>query len=239
MTDGNYIKIYRSLLEWEWYSDINTCRLFLHMLLNANWKDGNFQGTTVPRGSFISSLPKLSEETKLTIREVRTAISHLKMTGELTVKSHAKYSVFTVINYNLYQTNDTQIDSLATGKRQPNDIQTTTIEERKKERKEEGKKIYGEYRHVKLTEKQVGKLVQDYGQDIFDKAVKRLDEYIQETGKTYKDHNLTIRRWVIASVTKEDSKKDSPKPGNKFTAFPQREYSKQDYAAMEKALLQR
>ena len=88
--DGNYIKLSRGLLEWEWYTDINTTRLFIHMLLKANWKDGNFKGTTVSRGSFVSSIGKLAGETGLTEREIRTAISHLKKTGEVTSKTTVK-----------------------------------------------------------------------------------------------------------------------------------------------------
>lgn len=128
MIDLGRIDLYRKILEWEWYSDINTCRLFIHMLLKANWKEAKFKGTTVPRGSFVSSLDKLSEDTKLTKREIRTAISHLKMTGELTVKTTNKYSVFIVNNYNLYQHSDTQNESQETNERQPNDFLSTTIE---------------------------------------------------------------------------------------------------------------
>lgn len=154
MCDGNYIKLNRKILEWEWYKNINTKIIFLHCMLKANWKDGKFEGTTVPRGSFISSIPKLSLETDLTVREVRTALEHLKATGELTVKTTSKYSVFTVNNYNLYQDNDTQNDVQTTGERHSNDILsagerhsidslTTTIEERKESKKgrsKEGKK---------------------------------------------------------------------------------------------------
>lgn len=132
--DLGYVKIHRKILEWGWYKDINTFRLFMHMLFKANWKDGQFKGTTVPRGSFVSSIDKLSEETLLTKREIRTAISHLKSTGEVAVKATNKYSVFTIQNYGKYQCNDIQNDFQATDKRQPNDILTTTIEE-KKERK--------------------------------------------------------------------------------------------------------
>lgn len=138
--NGNYIKIYRSLLDWEWYTDINTCRLFIHMLLKANWKDGKFKGEEIKRGSFVSSIRTLSAETGLTEREVRTAIMHLKSTQEVTCKSHSKYSVFTVVNYDLFQISDTQNDNQATVKRQSNDIQTTTIEEGKKEKREEDNK---------------------------------------------------------------------------------------------------
>lgn len=135
--DFGYVKIHRKILEWSWYRDINTCRLFIHMLLKANWKEAGFRDTTVPRGSFVSSLDKLSEETMLTKREIRTAISHLKSTGEVTVKTTNRYSIFSIKNYELYQCGDTQSDTELTDSRQPNDIPSTVIEENKKVRSKE------------------------------------------------------------------------------------------------------
>ena len=88
--DG-HIKLYRKFLDWEWYQDINTKVLFIHMLMKANWKDGKFMGTTIPRGSFVSSIKNLASETGLTEREIRTGISHLKTTGEVTSKATNKY----------------------------------------------------------------------------------------------------------------------------------------------------
>ncbi len=137
MNDSGWINLHRKILDWRWYSEINTCRLFVHMLLRANWKEGYFRDTTVPRGSFVSSLDKLSEETCLTKREIRTAISRLKMTGEVTVKTTNRYSVFTIQNYDLYQQDDTQSGIQETNERQLNDILTTTIEEGKKVKREE------------------------------------------------------------------------------------------------------
>lgn len=131
--EGNYIKINRSILEWEWYGNINTCRLFLHILLKANWRDGRFEGKEILRGSFVSSYPRLAEECGLTVNEVRTALKHLISTGEITVKAHAKYTVFTVVKYNDYQ----EINSQSTDKSHSINRRLTTIEERKKGRKEE------------------------------------------------------------------------------------------------------
>lgn len=111
---SGYIKIDRKILNWEWYKNLNTCRLFFHLLLKANWRDKKFEGKVIQKGSFVSSFQKLSQETGLTIREIRTAINHLKSTGELTVKTYSKYSLFTVNNYCQYQIIDTK-----------NDIQTT------------------------------------------------------------------------------------------------------------------
>lgn len=129
--DLGFIKVYRNIFNWSWYADINTCRLFIHMLLKANWKDGKFRDVTIPRGSFVSSLDKLSEETSLTKREIRTAISHLKSTGEVTVKTTNRYSIFSIKNYDIYQCDDTQNDIKATDRRHFKDILTTPIEEYK------------------------------------------------------------------------------------------------------------
>lgn len=137
---GNYIILLRRILEWEWYSDINTTRLFIHMLCRANWKDGYFKGEKIERGSFVSSIGKLAQETNLTEREVRTALKHLKTTGEVTSRTTSKYSVFTVKNYNRYQSGDKQNDRQVTGERQASDKQVTTIEEGNKGRREERNK---------------------------------------------------------------------------------------------------
>lgn len=110
--DFGFVCLFRSFLEWGWYTDINTKVLFIHMLLKANWKEGNFKGAMVPRGSFVSSIAKLVEETGLTGDEVRTAISHLIQTGEITKQSTNKYTVFTVVNYSLYQDNSNLFPSM-------------------------------------------------------------------------------------------------------------------------------
>ena len=132
-----HVKIDRKILEWEWYSDIKTCRLFIHMLLRANWKDGRFQGVEIKRGSFASSYRQIANETNLSEREVRTALKHLIATEEVTVIRHTKFSVFTIKNYDKYQSSDTVIDTRATHERHTSDSQSTTIEEDKKGRREE------------------------------------------------------------------------------------------------------
>lgn len=142
----DYVKISRKILEWEWYKDVNTKVLFFHILLKANWKDGRFQGIEIPRGSFVTSYQTLSDETGLTVMNIRTAIKHLKLTQEITVSQHSKFSVITVKNYDAYQTANTVTNSQLTGNQQAANSQLTTIEEGKKGRKEEyNKSPKGDY----------------------------------------------------------------------------------------------
>ncbi len=115
------ITLNRRLLDWEWYQDMPTKVLFIHLLLKANWKDGDFMGIEVPRGSLITSYPKLSTQLGITVRQIRTALKHLKSTGEVTVKTYSKFSLITIVKYNDYQWSDSQSDSQVTVKRQASD----------------------------------------------------------------------------------------------------------------------
>ena len=58
-----------------------------------------------------------------------------------------------------------------------------------------GKDKHGAYFNVQLTQDELEKLKKDYPSK-WDSLIVRLDEYIQTSGKVYKDHNLTMRQWA-------------------------------------------
>lgn len=68
---------------------------------------------------------------------------------------------------------------------------------------------YGEYKHVLLTDEQYLKLITDFGENKVKDYITRVDEYCQQYGKSYKDYNLTIRKWI---------NKDGGKIGNDRSA---------------------
>lgn len=98
-----YIRLHRSMLNWEWYDDINVKVLFLHCLLKANYEEKEWHGISIPKGSFVTSYSSLSSETGLTYRQVRFALDKLKLTGEVAHKGQSQYSIITVKNWNDYQ----------------------------------------------------------------------------------------------------------------------------------------
>lgn len=129
-----YIKIHRRMLDWEWYDEPNVLRVFIHCLLKANHIAKKWQGLMIPAGSFVTGRLKLAQELNLTERQIRTALFKLKTTNELTIKSTRQYSIISIKNWNLYQTNDQQNDQQTTNERPTNDQQTTTTKNEKKER---------------------------------------------------------------------------------------------------------
>lgn len=103
LLECGFIKIYRSLCAWEWYDDVNTKTLFLHLLLTVNYEDKQWHGMEIKRGSRVTSLATLAAETRLSVKAVRTALKHLNETGEVVSQGHAQNTVVTVVNYDKYQ----------------------------------------------------------------------------------------------------------------------------------------
>lgn len=98
-----WICLHRKIIEWEWYTDIPVRILFEHLLLTANHEDKFWKGVEIKRGQKLTSIKHLSEETGLSKQQIRTAISKLQTTREITIKSTNKYSVITLVKYSDYQ----------------------------------------------------------------------------------------------------------------------------------------
>ncbi len=103
INNQGYIKLYRSLINWEWYTDSNTKSVFIHCLLKANYEDKKWQGIHIERGSFVTSIRTLAQELKLTNQNVRTSINKLKNSGEINTQPTNKFTVIKIVNYNNYQ----------------------------------------------------------------------------------------------------------------------------------------
>lgn len=250
-----YIKLDQKILNWDWYKDINTFKVFLHLLLKANFEDVKIQGIEVPCGSFISSYQTLATETGLTVQNIRTALNHLKSTGELTIHTYPKFSVFTVKNYRIYQESNTTTDNQITGNEHVCENQKTQIEEKKINTKTTYKQkiemfdvfwnIYprkqsralAEQAYTdlilseKLKEEQLIIAAKNYAEAC--RILKRHDEYV------YMPHNwMEKSAWVDylpENYKKPEAPRTKEKVGTGFSNFKQRDY---DFDKLEEQLLQ-
>ena len=126
---STFIKIDRNITRWRWYTDPNTLLVFLHLIISANVTDHDFENITVRRGQLVTSYPSLANSLNLSIQQVRTALGHLKSTGEITVKRHPKYSLLTVVSYDMYQSAPTV---KSTGEQQSTNSQSTVNQQQYK-----------------------------------------------------------------------------------------------------------
>lgn len=148
--ENSFIKLYRSLLDWEWWGDKNVTRLFLTILLSVNWQTKKWHGMTIEKGSVFTSTEHLSKKSGLTMQQTRTALNKLKSTGEITIKSTNKGTLVTVENWGKYQfmpeevTNEST--SNPTNNQQANNKQITNDQQQLK--KEKNKKNHNNIKNV-------------------------------------------------------------------------------------------
>lgn len=150
---GGFIKLFRQILDWEWYDDLPTCRLFIHLLLKANYAERNWHGQTIERGSCITSYATLASETGLSQEQIKRALKNLTKTGEIKRIATNKNTVICVVKYADFQGFGFEYNEQATSKeqaenkqktneQQTNNKQTTTTKEIKNKRNKESKNIY-------------------------------------------------------------------------------------------------
>jgi hypothetical protein len=137
MADGDYIKLNRAILSWEWYGDLAVRVLFIHILLNCRYQSGRWQGVDLQPGQLPTSLPNLSAGAGLSMQQTRTALKKLSSTGEITDTSTNAYRLITVVKWRDWQGAGNRP---ATDDQQASNRRSTGQQQHlKKERKKEGK----------------------------------------------------------------------------------------------------
>ena len=133
-----WLKLHRKFLEWEWFYIDEMVKLFIFLLLSANYEDKKWQGIEIKKGQFITGRKSLSESTKISEQTIRTCLERLKLTNEITIESTSKYSIITICKYNDYQiiknATNQQTNQQLTSDQPATNQQLTTTKERKKEK---------------------------------------------------------------------------------------------------------
>ena len=198
-----WIKIHRKIMETSWYKRSTVVHLFIHLLIKANHQENKFfwngKEITIKRGEFITGLNKLSEETGISIQSIRTALTILKSTNTITIKSTNKFSIIQIVNYDQYQSEEEKLTSKLTSKvtnnQQTTNKQLTTNKNDKNEKNEKNIKnnniniIIGMFKNVnpsyerlfanKTQRASVERLLKKYGEAWLRSLINRLPDIIK------------------------------------------------------------
>ena len=140
---GGWIKIHRKMLEWGWYSDPVTSRVFIHLLLLANFGEREFLGHKIMPGQAVITYGSVAKSLGLTVQNVRTALEHLESTHEINRQVTSKFQVITIEKWTLYQLDEGEGNRQVTSNQQASNKQVTINQQHyKKERKEECNNYY-------------------------------------------------------------------------------------------------
>jgi hypothetical protein len=212
--ENGWIKLHRKITKWEWYGDPFTSRIFFHLLVCANHADGKWRGTVVKRGQIITGYKSLSKTLGISVRSVRTSFKRLISTGEVTIETTNKFSVVTLVNYEVHNPSkvkgdtqsDTQDDNQTTIKRQSSDTKQEEEELKKKKKTNifevPTRKEVREY----IAQKNY-KVDADY---FYDKYENENPPWSNNKGKPMTSWKSTLSTW------NQNVKKDEPRRGLVF-----------------------
>lgn len=248
---GGFITLHRQILDWEWYDDINTFRLFVHLLLTVNYKDGRFQGKTIRRGQLVTSLSQLATSAGLSIQQTKTALAHLISTKEITNESCSQYRIITIVKYDEYQTatnqptNDQQTINKANNKRSTNEATNDQQQYNNNNNNNKGTNITMEQierksapRFSPPTKDQIFDFCMDNGLNL---DVDRFYDYYSmqgwrlSNGNPMRDWQAAVRQWVSRD-RKQPQQRQAPVKKVVAQNYDQRDYSDEDSEAMRRML---
>jgi predicted transcriptional regulator len=101
--EESWLKLYRKITEWEWYTDSHMVHMFLHLLISANSCDRKWHGIVIKRGELVTSFASISESTGMSIQTIRTCIKKLCKTGEIVYKTNKHFTFITICKFDSYQ----------------------------------------------------------------------------------------------------------------------------------------
>jgi len=204
--DGGYVRDYRSTVNWEWFTDVNTAHLWEYIRLRVNYEPSRFRGIEIRRGEMLESMATIAARTGMSVQSVRTAISHLKSTGEITCKSTRYGMLICAVKYAFFQggadepnTQTARKKTLPlTQKQQGSNKEVTTYKEDKEEKEEKENKEVVVGKPTPPTPDQVRDYAKSIGYEI--DAEYFCDYYgergwIKKDGTPISDWQVTIRNW--------------------------------------------
>lgn len=206
---SGFIKIHRKLLKWGWYSDPNTFRVFMHLLLAASYEENEFRGHKILPGQAVIGRKQLARDLGISEQSVRTALEHLKSTNEITIKATNKFTVVTIENWGKYQVQECETNQQIN--QRPN--QRATNEQPTTNHTQEGKKVRNKRNIVPPKREWVAEYCQQRGKGIDPDAF--MDHYAANNwmvGKTkMKDWEAAVRNWE-RRANKTEKKYGQPEP---------------------------
>lgn len=102
----SWVKLHRSLLQWEWYDDTNALRLLIHLLVSVNYEDKKWRGMLIPAGSMVFSWDTLSTQLGLSVKQCRVAMEKLENSGEVARKRATKGQLVSLTKWEKLQNNE-------------------------------------------------------------------------------------------------------------------------------------
>lgn len=98
-----WFKLPMNIVDWDWFDDPNTFKLFIYILAKVNRVDRTWQGIELKKGSMITQYKNLIDGVKLSEQSIRTSIEKLVKSGDISKKSTHQNITLSICNRECYE----------------------------------------------------------------------------------------------------------------------------------------
>lgn len=139
MSNSGWIKLHRKVLDSGWLQNHKLWTFWTYCLLKADHSAHKtiigYQEIWLEPGQFIFGRKIAASELNMSECGIRSCLNFLKKLGNVTIKTTNKFSIITIVNWDVYQSqkneSDQQSDQQTTSKRPANDQPVTTHKKEK------------------------------------------------------------------------------------------------------------
>lgn len=124
-----YIKLHRSILDWQYWDDKNTTRLLIYLLVKVNYETKSWKGYLINPGSLITSYEKIAIATGLSVGQVRRSLDVLENDKQISRKTTNKNQYISLVKWEELQLETKKTTSKRQTKQLPNNSETATTKE--------------------------------------------------------------------------------------------------------------
>lgn len=119
--DG-WIKLYRKLIDWDWFTDSYVVHVFIYLLLVANHNATKVGKLRLKAGQKMTSASRICDDLQLSKPTVLRCLKVLSESGAILVESDNKKSIITIVKYSQYQQNGENSGKTNLPQRLPQDL---------------------------------------------------------------------------------------------------------------------
>jgi hypothetical protein len=219
--NNGFIKLFRCIEDSFFWNDSQAVHLWIQLLLSANHRDKEMllsgEKVIIKSGHFVCSRNTLSLKTGINESKVHRILKVFESEQMIEQQMNSKFRMISISNWNKYQgseqVNEQQMNSRRTADEQQMNTNNNDKNEKNDKNKEkdtivskkkvESKNSFGVKGLVKMTDAEYQKLCNTYGKTETDNKI--IDfEACKEFGK-YKDHYLTVNKWLRKDVKPTES----------------------------------
>lgn len=139
MNNQGWIKLHRKLIDTSFYKNANAVRLLIHLLIICNHNPNKFYWNgseiEIKSGQVITGRKELSRELGISEQSIRSALTTLKSTNTITIKSTNRFSLIEICKWSDYQSPSTSRSTSKITNNQPTTNQQLTTNNNDKNNK--------------------------------------------------------------------------------------------------------